>query len=63
MPIGFLGGLSGPETWKHSRKTLWARLKSMFLKRVSRVSCSSCPAGIHLLSLDVLSKYGTEFWK
>jgi hypothetical protein len=25
----------------------------MFLKRVSRVSCSSCPAWIHLLSLDV----------
>ena len=37
-------------------KMVLAKLKSMFLKRVSRVSCSSCPAGIHLLSLDVTHK-------
>src|SRR3972149_8615362 len=51
-PKGFLGGLPGPDVWKHSRKTVWAKLKSMFLKRVSRVSCSSCPAWAHLLSLN-----------
>ena len=52
-PNGFLGGLPGPEVWKQSHKTFLAKLKSMFLKRVSRVSCSSCPARTHLLSLDV----------
>jgi len=29
--------------WKHSRACASAMLKSTFLKRVSRVSCSSCP--------------------
>ena len=52
-PIGFLGGLPGPSEWKQSSKAALAKLKSTFLKRVSRVSCSSCPAWGHLLSLDV----------
>src|SRR3990170_1182421 len=52
-PNGFLGGLPSPEVWKQSCKTVLAKLKSTFLKRVSRVSCSSCPAWGHLLSLDV----------
>ena len=52
-PIGFLGGLPGPSEWKQSSKAALAKLKSTFLKRVSRVSCSSCPARTHLLSLDV----------
>ena len=53
-PMGFLGGLPGPSVWKQLRRAFLAKLKSMFLKRVSRVSCSSCPARTHLLSLDVL---------
>jgi hypothetical protein len=55
-PMGFLGGLPGPSVWKQLRRAVLAKLKSMFLKRVSRVSCSSCPAWIHLLSLDVSQK-------
>ena len=47
-PVGFLGGLPGPEMWKHLVRILLAKLKSTFLKKVSRVSCSSCLAGIHL---------------
>ena len=43
--------------WKHPSRVALAKLKSMFLKRASRVSCSSCPARIHLLSLDVLREY------
>ena len=43
-PIGFLGGLPGPLVWKQLRRAVLAKLKSMFLKRVSRVSCSSCAA-------------------
>ena len=34
------------------RKTFSAKLKSMFSKKISRVLCSSCPAKMHLLSLD-----------
>jgi hypothetical protein len=49
-PDGFLGGLPGPLTWKHCLMVLLAKLKSTFLKRVSRVSCSSCLAGITSLS-------------
>jgi hypothetical protein len=45
-PSGFLGGLPGPEVWKHCFMMLLAKFKSTFLKRVSRVSCSSCLAGI-----------------
>ena len=56
-PNGFLGGLPAPSAWKQPSSTVLAKLKSMFLKRVSRVSCSSCPARIHLLSLDVLREY------
>jgi len=55
-PMGFLGGLPGPSVWKQLSRAVLAKLKSMFLKRVSRVSCSSCPAWIHLLSLDVTQK-------
>src|SRR5208337_4341682 len=55
-PIGFLGGLPGPSVWKQLHKAVLAKLKSMFRKRVSRVSCSSCPAWAHLLSLDVSQK-------
>ena len=55
-PIGFLGGLPGPSVWKQSSKAALAKLKSTFLKRVSRVSCSSCPAWGHLLSLDVTQR-------
>jgi hypothetical protein len=50
MPDGFLGGLPGPLAWKHCFMRLLAKLKSTFLKRVSRVSCSSCLAGITSLS-------------
>jgi len=50
IPKGFLGCLPGPSVWKQPRKAALAKLKSTFLKRVSRVSCSSCPARIHLLS-------------
>jgi hypothetical protein len=46
MPEGFLGGLPGPLAWKHCVIRLLAKLKSTFLKKVSRVSCSSCLAGI-----------------
>lgn len=49
-PNGFLGGLPGPDVWKHCFKSLFAKLKSTFLKRVSRVSCLSCLAGITSLS-------------
>ena len=49
-PDGFLGGLPGPLAWKHCFIRLQAKLKSTFLKRVSRVSCSSCLAGITSLS-------------
>jgi hypothetical protein len=56
-PIGFLGGFLGTSVWKQPSNADLAKLKSTFLKRVSRVSCSSCPAGIHLLSLDVTQKY------
>jgi hypothetical protein len=52
-PMGFLGGLPGPSVWKQLSRAVLAKLKAMFLKSVSRVSCSSCPAWIHLLSLDV----------
>ena len=45
-PDGFLGGLPGPHPWKHCFIMLLAKLKFTFLKRVSRVSCSSCLAGI-----------------
>ena len=55
-PNGFLGGLPGPTVWKHLSNAALAKLKSTFRKRVSRVSCLSCPAGIHLLSLDVSHK-------
>ncbi|MCJ7424555.1 hypothetical protein MUP01_09865 [Candidatus Bathyarchaeota archaeon] len=55
-PNWLLGILPGPTVWKHPRTILSAMLKSVFLKRVSRVSCSSCPAGIHLLSLDASHK-------
>jgi hypothetical protein len=44
---------------KHAYLSVLAKLKSTFLNRVSRVSCSSCPARIHLLSLDV-TKYETS---
>jgi len=47
-PKGFLGGLPAPEVWKQDLRVFLAKLKSTFLKRVSRVSCSSCLAGIHL---------------
>ena len=50
-PDGFLGGLPGPLAWKHCFIRLLAKLKSTFLKRVSRVSCSSCLAGITSLRL------------
>ena len=40
-PIGFLGGLPGPSVWKQLYRAVLAKLKSMFLKSVSRVSCSS----------------------
>ena len=53
MPEGFLGGLPGPSVWKQPLTTFLAKLKSTFLKKVSRVSCSSCPVRTHLLSLDV----------
>ena len=56
MPKGFLGGLPGPLLWKLLQTIVLAKLKSTFRKRVSRVSCSSCPAWGHLLSLDVYSK-------
>ena len=36
MPDGFLGGLPGPLAWKHCFMRLLAKLKSTFLKRVSR---------------------------
>jgi hypothetical protein len=52
-PNGFLGCLPGPAVWKQPSNAFLAKFKSTFLKRVSRVSCSSCPARIHLLSLDV----------
>jgi len=52
-PNGFLGGLPGPFVWKQPSNAALAKLKSAFLKRVSRVSCSFCPARTHLLSLDV----------
>ena len=52
-PNGFLGCLLGPSVWKQPSNAVLAKLKSTFLKRVSRVSCSSCPAWIPLLSLDV----------
>ena len=55
-PIGFLGGLPGPSVWKQLSRAVLAKLKSTFRKRGSRVSCSSCPAWGHLLSLDVYSK-------
>jgi hypothetical protein len=55
-PNGFLGGLPGPSVWKQLRRAHLAKLKSMFRKSVSRVSCSSCPAWIHVLSLDVSQK-------
>jgi hypothetical protein len=45
-PNGFLGGLPGPLTCKYCFIMLLAKLKSTFLNRVSRVSCSSCLAGI-----------------
>jgi len=56
-PIGFLGGLPGPFVWKQLSRVVLAKLKPMFLKSVSRVLCSSCPAWIHLLSMDVTQKY------
>ena len=56
MPKGFLGGLPGPSVWKQPQTMVLAKLKSTFRKRVSRVSCSSCPAWGHLLSLDVTQK-------
>ncbi len=43
-PNGFPRGLPGPAVWKHPSNAALAKLKSTFLKRVSRVSCSSCPA-------------------
>jgi hypothetical protein len=43
---GFLGRLPGPLAWKHCFIRLLAKLKFTFLKKVSRVSCSSCLAGI-----------------
>ena len=55
-PRGFLGGLPGPSVWKQLHTMFLAKLKSTFRKRVSRVSCSSCPAWGHLLSLDVSQK-------
>jgi len=62
-PSGFLGGLPGPEVWKQSRKTFLAKLKSTFLKRVSRVSCSSCLAGTHLPCVIWFTKYETPILK
>jgi len=56
MPKGFLGCRPGPPIWKQLLTTFLAKLKSTFRKRVSRVSCSSCPAWGHLLSLDVSQK-------
>jgi hypothetical protein len=55
-PSGFLGGLPGPVVWSHLLGVFLAKLKSTFLKRVSRVSCSSCLAGIHLLCDDLVHK-------
>ena len=55
-PIGFLGGLPGPSVWKQSSKAVLAKLKSTFRKRLLGVSCSSCPARTHLLSLDASQK-------
>ena len=40
-PIGFLGGLPGPSVWKQLNRAVLAKLKSMFLKSVSMVSCLS----------------------
>jgi len=60
-PRGFLGGLPGPEVWKQSFRILLAKFKSTFLKRVSRVSCSSCLAGTHLPCEDWFSRYETPF--
>jgi len=43
-PNRLLGCLPGPIVWKPLSNVALAKLKSTFLKRVSRVSCSSCPA-------------------
>lgn len=55
-PMGFLGGLPGLPQWLQVHRAVLAKLKSMFRKSVSRVSCSSCPAWSHLLSMDVTQK-------
>ena len=50
-PSGFLG-VYLVQKRESKPKIFSVKLKSIFSKRISRVLCSSCPARMHLLSLD-----------